>query len=241
MFEKVTKKSAIGLTLIAVCYALSLVSWGISFAIRDQYADPALAATQPNPLATVVGCLTPLLALAQLIGIILMVVDGKATGQPHRKLTWVGLILFILSGIMTIGIIPLSYSSVMSGDTGTYSLMTWVGAAIGILGSIAPVVLVFAISSPLLRVGLGLAVVLNAVNSLGSMFLTLSNLKMKEMVINGVRMYIPETSVLMGPTATALSICQGVGSLIFAVVFVLLMVKAWQFARQNEVPNESVA
>lgn len=240
-------KLAWGLTLLAASMLAELAMAGYGLANLGMDINPeayASGAASLNPIQVLVSCLSPLSFLLKIIAIVLIVQDSarlnSLTNGLHRKLAWVGAILFAISLLMQIGTTLLSFNGTFGGSLTSLHTAMWISMAGAMLGFAALILLSILVIPPVGRGLLIFAAVLYLAATGITNVLTIQNTSLESYDMMGNTFFVPELA--LDRTQGMYPILAGVGTLVIALTFVIFLsasVMAWR-SLVKELP-ESVA
>jgi hypothetical protein len=159
--------------------------------------DTESLAAAPLSLPTIlVSCLDPLAILLEIVAIVLIVLDGKKVGNPHRRLAWIAAIFFVLWGVLNLGVFaPVSLMGMLRGSLGLVKTGQMVKAGAALLQYAIPFVLVYGVSDKTPRVLLWLGLVLTIVGNFGVVTLPIGSIELKAIETAGRELYAPRFNV----------------------------------------------
>lgn len=182
-----------GFTLLAVAAVLNLIVTGYGWLTLSQTVDPEQLANQsPNALQSVIGCLSPLSFFVQLAGVILLMVHNNRLGGKAKQRGWIGMALYILSVICALASMPLAFAATTQGSLGMLVTSTWLSTAGTILGVVGVILVSQHLAPSWVKTALIVCLVLIAVSSIGSSYLTMSHVTMEKFEMMGSTYYFPK-------------------------------------------------
>lgn len=214
-------------TIIAVG---SLVSMG------GRLDTASLTATPFSVPTLLVTCLDPLTILLEIAAIILMVMESKRVGNPHRRLAWLAAIFFIIWGVLNLGVfLPLSFIGTQRGSLSMIKTAQKVKAGAALLQYAIPFLLVYGVSHRLPRVLLWAALFLTIVGNFGTITIPISTMTLEEIETAGQTMYAPRLDIDYREGIYPLLLGLGyAGGALYMIVYGLLTVR---FFRDNDPLN----
>jgi hypothetical protein len=245
--NRYSDKLAWGLTLLAVALLVELVTAGYALATLNVEFDPSSIQTTANainPFLILLSCLTPLGFLLKIVAIVLIVSDARRldpiTNGLHRRLAWTAVALFVISLLMQGGTIALSFSGTSAGSQSALTAASWISLVSSLLGIVAVVLLIYAISGSNKRIVMIAAAILYAAGTVGATFLTVQNTTMESYEIMDRTFFAPVVN--LDRTQGIYPVLSAAGTLAIAVLFIILLMSAIQAWRSisKELP-ESVA
>jgi hypothetical protein len=159
--------------------------------------DTARLTAAPLSVPTVlVSCLDPLAILLEIAAIVLIVMDSRQVGNPHRRLAWAAAICFVVWGVLNLGVfLPLSFAGMRRGSLGLVKLGQAVKAGAALLQYALPFLLVYGLSRRASRMLLWLALLLTVVGNLGVVVLPIGDIELQAIETAGQELYAPRFSV----------------------------------------------
>jgi len=211
-------------TVIAVG---SLVSMGGKLDTESLTAVPLRLPT------ILVSCLDPLAILLEIVAIVLIVMDSKKVGNPHRRLAWTAAIFFVIWGVLNLGVfLPLSFVGMQRGSLELVRIGQMVKAGAALLQYAIPFLLVYGVSRKVPRVLLWLALALTIVGNFGVVALPIGSIRLEAVKTGGQELYVPKFSVdyTTGPYPFLLGIGY-IGGALYMIAYGCL---AARFFRRNQ-------
>ena len=183
-----------------------------------------------------VSCLDPLAILLEIAAIVLIVLDGKQVGNPHHRLAWTAAILFVIWGVLNLGVfLPLSFVGMRRGSLVLVKMGQFVKAGAALLQYAIPFLLVYGLSRNLPRVLLWLALVLTVVGNFGVVVLTIGGIKLEALEAGGQELYAPQFSVDYTSGWYPILLGMGyTGGALFMIAYGLLAVRFFRGDRSGK-------
>ena len=218
-----------GLVLLAAALLVSMILSIYSFANLGLQVDEVVSAsTQMNPLTTAVGCLPFLSGILAFIGFILVLIESRRLTGAWQAFTTFALAAYILSIVMIVVSMVLSFGATLQGDLSSFYLMTWLSAAGSLLSFLAFFLVILPVAPGWAKGVLVFGLLIFIVNLVGISYLTTSHVTLKSYELMGSTLYLPDSNI---DKSTGLyPILSGLGivsSLLYALMFAALSVISW--------------
>lgn len=156
----------------------------------------SLTATPLSLPTILVSCLDPLAILLEIAAIVLIVLDGKKVGNPHRRLAWIAAIFFVVWGVLNLGVfLPVSFVGMQRGSLELVKLAQMVKAVAALLQYTIPFLLIYGVSGKSLRTLLWLALALTIVGNFSAITLPIGSIELEAIETTGPQLYAPRFSV----------------------------------------------
>lgn len=225
------KRTAWGLSAMLVSFLLgTVIALGSLIAMRGRL-DTATITAQPFSVPTLlVSCLDPFAILLEIAAIVLIVLDSRQLGNPHRRLAWTAAILFVAWAIANLGgFMPLSFLGIRRGSLSMVKAGQVVEAGAALLQYLIPFLLVFGLSRKPLRTLLWLALILTVVGNFGVVALPITGIQLEPVEFSGQTMHVLQLDVdYTTGLYPALLTLGYIGSTLYMLVYALLTWRTWK-------------
>lgn len=234
------KCTAWGLSAMSISFLLgTVIAAGSLISMRGRL-DTATLAAQPFSVPTLlVSCLDPFAILLEIAAIVLIVLDGRLLGNPHRCLAWTAAILFVTWAIANLGgFVPLSFLGMQRGSLTMVKTGQAVKAGAALLQYSIPFLLVFGLGRKKLRTLLWLALILTVVGNFGVVTLPIPGIQLEAIDSSGQTMHVPQFNVdyTSGPYPALLALGY-VGGALYMLAYALLTWRTWKGIRTVQPHN----
>ena len=191
------KRTAGGLLAMSISFLLGTVIAAGSLLSMGGRLDTAQLTATPLSVPTVlVTCLDPLAILLEILAIVLIVLDSRQVGNPHRRLAWAAAIFFVVWGVLNLGVfLPLSFVGMQRGSLALVRAGQIVKAGAALLQHAIPFLLAYGLSSKVPRVLLWLALILTVVGNFGVVVLPIGGIELQPIESAGQELYAPRFTV----------------------------------------------
>ena len=227
---------AIGLLLEALLAAYSLSNLGVQIDTETLSA----AATQSNPVQTVLGCLSPIGGLLKLVGVFFLFSDSKRLGgltAGHSKLAVTGLTMYMLSIVFLVVTLVLGVMSSLQGTLNSAILAVWTQTATQVLGFAGLLLLVYAFSPTNARIALLVGFGLLVIGSVVTSAMSASSFSLQTFETPTGTFFIPTSS--LDRTQGIYPLMSGAGMLgvaLYLLVYAAEAIWGWRVL-SNEIPE----
>ena len=148
------RRTAWATLAMSLSFLLGMIIAAGALASLGGKLDTASPTAAPLSLpAVLVTCLDPPAILLEIAAIVLIVIDSKKVGNPHRRLAWVAAIFFVIWGALNLGVfLPLSLVGSQRGSLELVRTGQMVKAGAALLQYAIPFLLVYGLSRKAPRV-----------------------------------------------------------------------------------------
>jgi hypothetical protein len=204
----------------------TIIAAGSLISMRGRL-DTATLTSQPLSIPTVlVSCLDPLAILLEVAAIVLIVLDSKQVGNPHRRLARTALVFFILWAVVNLGVfVPLSLVSMREGSLPLFRVGQMAKAGAALLQYAIPFLLIYGLSDRTPRILLWLGLVLTISGNFATVVLPIKGMEFEVVEAAGQAIHVPRFSVdyTTGVYPILLSIGY-IGGALYMIAYALLAV-----------------
>jgi hypothetical protein len=220
-------------TIIAVG---SLVSMGGRMDTRRLAAAPLSLPT------LLVSCLDPVAILLEIVAIVLIVLDSKHAGTPHRRLAWTAAISFVVWAVLNLGIfLPLSFVGMQRGSLAVVQAAQMVKAGAALLQYAIPFLLVYSLSSSASRALLWSALILTIAGNFAVVVLPIGAIELTAIEAAGRQLYAPQFSVDYTQGVYPILLGMGyTGGALYMIAYVLLTARLFGEDRSGSAQSREV-
>lgn len=219
--------------IIAQVITVAVSLYGLS-QLSVKLDAQAMMSQGVDPLATVIGCLSPLVYIFQIIALVHLVQDSRRVGGLHRRFSIAAAWAYPLTLFVGLVTIVLSFSITTQGSVDTFRMVGWANMVSTSLAFIALAMLIYSISPNLARLALIAAVVLVVAGTVGSSVMSLQNVTFESYDMMGNTYYIPNTNLNRAEGLyPILSVAVLIGNLLYLVVAAWLVLISWKQAGQS--------
>lgn len=188
-----------GWAVLAVCVSFllgTIIAVGSLVSMGGRLDTERLAAAPLSVPTVLVSCLDPLAIVLEIVAIVLIVIDSRQVGNPHRRLARTAAIFFVLWGLLNLGIfLPLSFAGMQRGSLALVRTGQMVKAGAALLQYAIPFLLVYGLSGRGLRGLLWLALLLTVVGNFAVVVLPMGSIELATIEAAGQALYVPRFSV----------------------------------------------
>jgi len=128
----VPRRTSSGFIVLAVGLALAVLSATLllPYSLASDSLD-ILSSGQVNTFwLSILGCLSPIALLLDIIGLFMIAGESKKFGKLHERMAWIGVVIFFVANAASLVVnIPLAFAISSQGSLGTALLSAWLGAA----------------------------------------------------------------------------------------------------------------
>ena len=191
------RRTAWATLAMSLSFLLGMIIAAGALASLGGKLDTASPTAAPLSLpAVLVTCLDPPAILLEIAAIVLIVIDSKKVGNPHRRLAWVAAIFFVIWGALNLGVfLPLSLVGSQRGSLELVRTGQMVKAGAALLQYAIPFLLVYGLSRKAPRVLLWSALALTTVGNFGVVALPLGSMGLEAIGAGGQEVYVPRFRV----------------------------------------------
>jgi hypothetical protein len=185
--------------VLAMCISFllgTIIAVGSLVSMGGRLDTERLTAAPLSVPTVLVSCLDPLAIVLEIAAIVLIVIDSKQVGNPHRRLARTAAILFVLWGVLNLGVfLPLSFAGMQRGSLALVKTGQMVKAGAALLQYAIPFLLVYGLSGEGLRGLLWLALLLTVVGNFAVVVLPMGSIELVAIQAAGRELYVPQFSV----------------------------------------------
>jgi hypothetical protein len=174
----------------------TIIAGGSLLSMGGRLDTAQLTAAPLSAPTLLVSCLDPLAIVLEIAAIVLILLDAKQVGNPHRRLAWTAAIFFAVWAVLNLGVfLPLSFAGMQRGSLALVRAGQIVKAAAAVLQYAVPFLLVYGLSSRLPRALLWLALLLTVVGNLAVVTMPIGSIELEAIEAAGQQLYAPRFSV----------------------------------------------
>ncbi len=228
------KRTAWATLAMSISFLLgTIIAVGSLVSMGGRLDTESLTATPLSLPTILVSCLDPLAILLEIVAIVLIVMDSRKVGNPHRHLAWIAAIFFVIWGVLNLGVfLPLSFMGMQRGSLELVKIGQMVKAGAALLQYAIPFLLVYGVSRKAPRALLWLALVLTIVGNFGVVTLPIGSIELEVVETAGQELYVPQFSV--DYTSGLYSVLLGIGYVGGALYMIAYGYLAVRFFREDQ-------
>ncbi len=236
------KRTTWGMLAMSIAFLLgTIIALGSLVSMGGKLDTERLTATPLSLPTLLVSCLDPLAILLEVAALVLIVLDSKHIGNPHRRLVLTAAIFFTIWALLNVGgFLPLSFIGMRRGSLRMVKVGQMVKAGAALLQYAIPFLLVYGLSHKTARVLLWTALILTIVGNFGVVVLPIRSIALEAIDTAGQTLYTPRFRVDYTKGIYPVLLGMGyTGGALYMIAYGLLTVRFFRVERSEHAGNVS--
>ncbi|HPH97310.1 MAG TPA: hypothetical protein PKW33_21660 [Anaerolineaceae bacterium] len=233
-FSSVT---ALALSLMTGAFGLSFITGSVFAAgYLTGFIDIENVMTGvSNGFYGLLSCLSPIVMLMELVGLVMLFSDGAQVSPAQKNLTRIAVALFASCVLLLLMASAFNIAATQSGSLALAQAAYILQSLMVIVETLAIVLGTFELASNRHRLVIAVSMAASTLATTASMIVCAASLQMKMVTVMNVQTYVAVPMMdFRGPFYLTVSVISLLGVLVMTAVFFRMSVEAWKIIRERE-------